>query len=188
MSYENAPATKMLATHCCACGRPLVDAASVEAGMGPDCREKYGYNIDAEPSNRQAANAIVHRIACGDKSQIAADCASLSAMGFVVLAAKLIGRVAKVAVSEKDGMFAVKTPYSAALVDAMRSINGRRWVKEEKLNYFPASAKGIVFALLKRFFAGEVAVGPKGVFIIPAPEKMVSAQELYDAELARLQG
>lgn len=43
MSYENAPATKLVATHCAACARPLVDAVSVETGMGPDCRKKHGY-------------------------------------------------------------------------------------------------------------------------------------------------
>jgi hypothetical protein len=43
MSYESAPATKMLATQCACCGRPLVDAASIEAGMGPICRKQHGY-------------------------------------------------------------------------------------------------------------------------------------------------
>lgn len=43
MSYENAPATLLLATHCACCGRPLVDAASVEAGVGPECRKRHGF-------------------------------------------------------------------------------------------------------------------------------------------------
>lgn len=43
MSYENAPATILLATHCACCGRPLVDAASVETGIGPDCRKRHGF-------------------------------------------------------------------------------------------------------------------------------------------------
>lgn len=43
MSYENAPATRMLATHCASCGRPLVDSVSVNTGMGPDCRKRHGY-------------------------------------------------------------------------------------------------------------------------------------------------
>ena len=41
-SYLTAPATKMLATHCAVCARALVDAKSVELGIGPDCRKKYG--------------------------------------------------------------------------------------------------------------------------------------------------
>lgn len=45
MSYEAAPATRMLATHCAACARPLVDAKSVETGMGPDCRKRHGFNL-----------------------------------------------------------------------------------------------------------------------------------------------
>jgi len=43
MSYETAPATKMLATRCACCSRPLLDTVSVESGVGPDCRKKYGY-------------------------------------------------------------------------------------------------------------------------------------------------
>jgi hypothetical protein len=51
MSYESAPATKLLATHCACCSRPLVDAVSVETGIGPDCRKKHGYTqAQAEPN------------------------------------------------------------------------------------------------------------------------------------------
>jgi hypothetical protein len=42
--YENAPATKMIAVNCACCARPLLDARSVETGMGPICRRKHGFN------------------------------------------------------------------------------------------------------------------------------------------------
>jgi hypothetical protein len=45
MSYETAPATEMLASHCACCARPLVDAVSVEAGVGPECRKKHGFGV-----------------------------------------------------------------------------------------------------------------------------------------------
>lgn len=49
--YENSPACRMLATHCACCGRPLVDADSVEFGIGPVCRERYGFNeVQADPN------------------------------------------------------------------------------------------------------------------------------------------
>lgn len=41
--YENAPATKLVATFCACCSRPLVDALSVETGVGPECRKKHGF-------------------------------------------------------------------------------------------------------------------------------------------------
>lgn len=44
MNYTNAPATKMLATNCACCGRDLVDAHSVETGVGPVCRKTHGYD------------------------------------------------------------------------------------------------------------------------------------------------
>lgn len=46
MSYEHAASTKLLATHCAYCGRPLRDADSVEMGMGPICRSRVGVNPD----------------------------------------------------------------------------------------------------------------------------------------------
>lgn len=59
MSYENAPATKMLATHCACCARPLVDAESVELGIGPDCRKRHGFKAaQAEPSWDAVGDAL----------------------------------------------------------------------------------------------------------------------------------
>lgn len=169
MSYENAPATKMLATRCCCCGRPLLDAVSVSVGIGPDCREKYGFNIEVPEDSRKAANAVIHMVAVNPKAaNLPEACAKLTSLGFSVLAAKLIGKLAKVIVSEKDGRFAVKTPYNEAVVAEMRRIPGRRWEPTEKLNYFPADQKPALFALLVKHFEGEVAVGPKGVFIVGA--------------------
>lgn len=39
--WENALSTKLLATHCVFCGRPLRDPQSVERGWGPECGEKF---------------------------------------------------------------------------------------------------------------------------------------------------
>lgn len=62
-NYENAPATILLATTCACCGRPLVDAASVEAGIGPDCRRKYGYGDAQAPADwLSAVEALDPRI------------------------------------------------------------------------------------------------------------------------------
>lgn len=44
-SYENAPATELVASACAVCARPLADAESVNSGLGPHCRKACG--IDA---------------------------------------------------------------------------------------------------------------------------------------------
>lgn len=50
-SYEDAPATKLIAVNCACCARPLLDAISVENGMGAVCRRKHGFTkADGEPS------------------------------------------------------------------------------------------------------------------------------------------
>lgn len=51
MTYENAVSTRLIATHCAVCRRPLRDAVSVERGVGPDCAERYGYGeAQTEPT------------------------------------------------------------------------------------------------------------------------------------------
>lgn len=62
MSYENAPATKFIAVNCCVCGRPLVDAISVEEGIGPICRDKFGLNKASD--NADFAKALNYIIQC----------------------------------------------------------------------------------------------------------------------------
>jgi hypothetical protein len=58
-TYADAPSTILLATHCCMCSRPLVDAESVERGMGPTCAEKHGVGDASElPSWGDAAKAV----------------------------------------------------------------------------------------------------------------------------------
>lgn len=49
--YESAISTQLMATNCCICGRPLLDADSVGTGVGPICREKFlprvmSYDVD----------------------------------------------------------------------------------------------------------------------------------------------
>jgi len=55
--HEKAKATRILATNCCCCGRDLVDAKSVEMGIGPVCRKKYA-NPDIETTDEMRKRAI----------------------------------------------------------------------------------------------------------------------------------
>ena len=69
MSYKSAPTTRLLATHCCACGRPLRDAKSVETGIGPVCRRKHGFGPIYErltARQRKNVNKLIHAagVAC----------------------------------------------------------------------------------------------------------------------------
>ena len=59
MGYENAAATHFIATHCSLCGRPLVDADSVQHAVGPECRKRYGHGNPAKPADWMAARTIL---------------------------------------------------------------------------------------------------------------------------------
>jgi hypothetical protein len=123
MTYELAPATLLVASRCYICNRPLRDALSVEAGIGPICREKHGYDAPDVPARliaagaaitvavggplpenlrgalaagdaRKVCNALVHHIAA---LPLAAEnkylMAAISACGYTKLAARLAERL-----------------------------------------------------------------------------------------------
>lgn len=96
-TYENAPASSLLATNCLCCNRPLVDAASVEAGIGPICREKYGYNSQIDEATRVEANVLIHEAARADTEvpRVLEIADLLEAMGAQVLASKVRTRFIK---------------------------------------------------------------------------------------------
>ena len=167
MSYTNAPATALVATHCAVCNRELLDAVSVEAGIGPVCREKHGYNIEANEDDRAEANQLVHAIAANIKAPTVGDNLDrLNALGFTRLARAIAKRVATVLVDIDDGVIALTAPYNAPAVDAMRGIPGRRWDGANKRNTFPVSSKVQLWQVLRAYYNGHVGFGPKGTFRI----------------------
>src|SRR5678815_1221799 len=118
MSYENAPSTQMLATHCAVCARPLRDAKSVEIGMGPDCRRKHGFDVEIAPEARAEANKIIHALALHNGGQnpnpsyLPEAIARVRALGLDRLAEILADRLAPVKISKlENGRIGVDTPY-----------------------------------------------------------------------------
>jgi len=188
MSHENALSTKMLASRCCICSRSLCDAVSVELGIGPVCRKRHGYNIDTDETSRKRANVLVHLCAVSlhDEDARRAACSELYLLGFVLLAQRIEFRgkdapsnfdvmieefalpAANVNGREypaRDGLL-VRLPYCEEAIRAFRAIRGRVFVREEKAEFVPASAKRPLFALLKRYHAGASVHGPKGAFVV----------------------
>lgn len=62
MGYEQSPAVDLVATNCALCGRPLLDADSVECGMGPTCRARYGAGGPGTAGNATEALALSARL------------------------------------------------------------------------------------------------------------------------------
>lgn len=161
--YENAPATRMVATYCAVCSLPLVEAKSVETGIGPVCREKYGYDVTVAEEARDEANKIVYQIALDqDGPFVAEGCNRLREMGFVKLADRILDRTAPVAVAVEGDRLVVTSAYDPAWVDALRGVPGRRWDRERKVNTVPVSARAALEALVVRMFPGRVTVWPEG--------------------------
>ena len=165
MGYENAPATKLLATHCAVCRRPLVDAKSVELGIGPDCRKKYGFEMACDESVRAMANKTVYLIACNPQSfETFARTAVLRELGFLKLADIIEKRVASIRVIVIEGEVRMVTPYNPDFVEAVRKIPGRKWHKEEKLWSVPLAQRPALWAAMTKYYKGEFGIGPKGPF------------------------
>lgn len=187
MSYEAAPSTALLDVHCACCHRPLRDALSVECGIGPDCREKYGYDADAP--GRPAANALIHEAALRGTSpaRLSAICAELRVLGFSGVAGIVEERFvrkfseAPTVLLEEVGAWvggananaswlSVRTPYCAEFVaDLKASVvpSARGWDRDAKVWMVAAEGKRGLLGALSRHFGGAAAVGPKGAFFVP---------------------
>jgi hypothetical protein len=104
MGYEDARATKLLATHCLCCSLPLLDALSVERNIGPWCWEKHGGMGDPGVSDedRTKANKLVHEAAlneCTAERRVAI-AATIVGLGFPALAKRIIERFGRKAERE----------------------------------------------------------------------------------------
>jgi Family of unknown function (DUF6011) len=165
--YTSAPACELLASQCAVCSRPLLDAKSVECGVGPECRRKHGFDVDVSDEARAEANAIVYRIA---KDQTGADvlvgCARLHALGFSTLAERIAKRIGCVRIEADGDSLIVKAPYSESHVLAMRRVPGRRFDREQKCDRVPVTSKAALWGALKSVWVGRLGIGPSGMFVI----------------------
>lgn len=184
MSYLNAPATRLLATNCCCCGRSLVDATSVELGIGPECRG--GNNGHISNDQRELCNKLTHTAAIAAQEgniETVRSCANqVELIGLPELADKIrrrfvnAERQAKIIITQNGNTLSVQTPYKRSagsdFTNAWRAIPGRRWFNGR--NVIPETSKRELWELLKRFFPGQYGKGPSGVFKIPNEKKTES--------------
>jgi hypothetical protein len=158
MSYENAPATKILATRCAFCRRPLLDAKSVETGVGPICRKKHGYrDLDGmDEATRSRANKLIHDCAVTeDPEVVAAAIGELMLLECDKIADRLAKRIGAVKVTQDDdGALIVRSAYSATFVAATRGLPGRRWDAANKATRFHASAWSALSTAIADCYSG----------------------------------
>jgi hypothetical protein len=171
MSYESAPATKMLATHCMVCARPLLDAVSVELGIGPDCRKRLLPTELVNEELRAEANKLVHDIAleisAGSCSySIVEKLNRLKTIGFTGLVDKFIKNQALifVDVSERQGELHVKAPFDQSA--NWRDVPGSRWDPIRKVRRVPVRERLNLYRFLMAHWNGALGMGPKGPFIV----------------------
>jgi hypothetical protein len=167
VSYEAAPATALVATHCALCGRPLVDAESVERGIGPVCADKYG--AAAGPTeNRATANQLIWEIAAQPAANdVPAKVSALRVLGYARVADRIAERLVpdmgtiRVAyegnrlVIDPEGL---SDDAFGALLTVLRSVPGRRWEPSRKVNTVPVSQKRALWDGLRAKLPAGVAI------------------------------
>jgi len=147
------PNTHRMATNCCMCGTQLLDAKSVELGIGPVCRKNSGFSDlykTLDESARKATNALIHRagITCEasspDIKEILDIVQEIELLGFTQVADKVRTRFALVRMTwvlgaakyrwdwrnkmsvdtgETHDVLRVWTPYSPEFVQLRRDRN-----------------------------------------------------------------
>jgi len=177
MTYENAPATKLVATHCACCARPLVDAESLSWGIGPVCRKKHGLTLKKlGPEVHKQANVTLFKIAALFPTDLPT--ALVLTEGLRSLAPslehvcdKILARACSVVITSDGDWTLLDTAYSPELPGKFKAVGGR-WRPEKKVWAFPATRRVDVFKMLLATFAGQYAMTPSGaVWRIPTLEE-----------------
>lgn len=157
MSYENAPATKMLNTHCCACARPLVDAASVTAGLGPECRKRHGVPSDLPEEVRERANKLIYQCAKDDVAVevLQAAVVELALLGCTKLANRISKRAGRIVVTVTEDAVDVSAPYSESF---LRARGPGRWVRDAKVTRYQHADAYKALTAVREAFGERVLV------------------------------
>jgi hypothetical protein len=151
----------------------LVDAASVECGVGPDCRRNCGLESGVSEDVRVEANRLTHEAAVlarrGAVGRVLELAGQIDGLGLTVLAGAIRDRFTHepvIRITESGGVLEVETPWKRdpEFVSAWRSIPGRRFDRDRNVNLIPASQRAAVWALLRRYFSKKYGIGPKGLF------------------------
>lgn len=187
-TYEAAPAVELVATSCCVCGRALLDAPSLKAGIGPICAEKTGYGREELPSGiRDEVNRLVYELAAFGRDVRAVErLGRLRELGFGELVARVEKRLESLIeirtglASGEGGQFAARVwvefpklesreAFDALLAD-LRRVPGRRWddCGDRKRNTFPRTKEAFAAfqGVLARHFPGRVVQGLKGLYVV----------------------
>lgn len=195
MNYENLRSTKLLATHCICCGRALRDAASVEYGVGPVCREKYGFNETIDEEARREVNQLIWHAALPDTTaqEKLEDADDIERLGLVGVANKIRERFLTSAIRitaekvtfgkgdwarECDALI-VLTPYDrekvgefkAALKAAFDWRDLTPVYENKKFRGWAvkgSEAKQLLWDVLLRIYPNTAGFGPKGYFKVNA--------------------
>lgn len=186
-NYENLPATKLLASHCAVCGRPLLDAKSVELGMGETCRKRHGFEQATDEKAREEVNAKVYAIALWRSTrgqqlemgkpkpptltEVIEAVARIKQLGFTKLASILEQRLSTVSIEYVGGIFLVYAPYSPHFIEAVRPFG--RWDEKAKAWTFTTDVKSKVYTVLRRTFPSTLGLSPTGLFPIPHEATLV---------------
>lgn len=189
--YEDAPAVELVATTCCVCGRPLLDAPSLKSGIGPICAEKTGYGREDLPDDvRDEVNRLVYELAKYGKDKRAIErLTRLRELGFDQLVARVEERLQELVEIRTFPIPSSVPPrvyaeFPEAETDkrfnqvrvAINEIPGRRWEtvlisgKRERRWTFPRTKESFIAfrSMLARLFPGCVVQGLKGLYVVPS--------------------
>lgn len=176
MAYTDAPATKMIYQFCLLCRRPLLDAVSVEIGMGPKCRSKAGIEVGEWTPNRERCNQLVYEatqaVLQKEFDKLTPIVEEFRILGFASLAQAVAERYFPISIIEEttdEGVVLIlKAPFVGSQFGRFLHLGckGVEWLKRRKRYSIPKAGRGVLWAALKRFHEGLPAFGPKGVFKI----------------------
>lgn len=159
----------LVATHCCACGHALVDARSVERGIGPICWKKLGQETEGlDEETRKTVNKLMYRASlawsAGEVDKTRELAVQIHDAGAPACARRIAANAGSVVieVNVEGTKIVVKSPYNDKFIAETRALPGRFYIKKEKATEFGLSAKAALWTAIQNAFKGAILMSKKG--------------------------
>lgn len=191
MSYLNSPSIEIVATKCFLCNRPLLDANSVESGIGPICKKKIGYfdensQDDYKYENigiSEIDNAVLEKLSINDcrgavnslinfcsrcikdKELIIKIVKQIDNLGYKELSKKIFYYICDIIIEQDNDLLYISYPKDRRMDWVINKNNGK-WDSKLEKYIINKNNKKRIWGAFKKFFPGSFCIGPKGVFKI----------------------
>lgn len=159
---------RLLKQRCIACGKPVVEAQSVEAGMGPVCRKRYAWE-GLPADSRELLNNVLTELSFDPTiDNVCRAIGTAQRVGADRLEKLLIARFVDVEVVEtNDKFYTIRFDYHEGMILRLRKAPGAFFNRKQKVWWVPQVNRHFLWVAICENYPGRLCKSAKGITRIP---------------------